>query len=56
MPKPKLNRWDLSNQVRFVMKTRQDHVVTDCIDVVYVETILNCHDQLDQVPIVMKTR
>lgn len=29
MPKPKLNRWNLSNQVRFVMKIGHANILTD---------------------------
>ena len=36
-PKPKLNYWDLSDQVRCVTKTRQENDITDCICVVYIE-------------------
>ena len=37
MPKPKLNYQDLSDQVQFVMKTRQDHDVTSGTNVIYAE-------------------
>ena len=37
MPKPKLNYQDLSDQVQFVMKTRQDHDVTSRTNVIYAE-------------------
>ena len=33
-----LNYWDLSNWVLFVIKTKQDNDMTDCISVVYVKT------------------
>ena len=37
MPKLKLNYRDLFEQVQFVMKTRQDNDVTNCIGAVYAE-------------------
>lgn len=35
--KPKLNCWDLSNQVQFIKKTKIDNDITDRTNVVYVE-------------------
>ena len=38
MSKTKQSFQDWLNQVRFVMKTRQDNDVTNCIGLVYAET------------------
>ena len=38
MLKPKLNFWDLSDRVCFVIKTREDNDVTDCIGVFYTQS------------------
>ena len=38
MSKSKLNCWDLSNHVWFVMKTKLDNDVTNRISLVYAET------------------
>lgn len=35
MPKLKLNYWDLSNQVQYVMKTRQDNDIINRTGAVY---------------------
>ena len=37
MPKPKMNYRNLSNQVQYVMKTRQDNNMIDHVDTVYAE-------------------
>ena len=37
MLKSKLNYWDLSNQVQFVMKTRQNNDLTNHAGAFYVE-------------------
>ena len=38
------------------MKTRQDHDMTNCLDVVNAENNIKLHDRLDYVLIMMKTR
>ena len=55
MPKPKLNCWDLFDRVRYMMKTRVDNKMIDCI-VSMEKKIMNFHDQLNLVQSVMKTR
>ena len=50
MSKPKLNFRDLSDQVWYVMKIRQDNYVTNCIDTQKMK--LSFHDQSNQVQLV----
>ena len=38
MPKAKLSCCDQSNWVQFVIKTRQDNDMTNCIGIIYTET------------------
>ena len=48
MPKPKLNYRGLSNRVRYVMKTRQNNDMTDCIVAIYTKKMkLSYHDLSD---------
>lgn len=56
MLKTKLSYRDRLDQVRSMMKTKQDNDVTDCMDMVYVETKLNYQDLSNWVWFVLKTK